>query len=77
MLTEVKTTADFEKLPSAIKHIIRGGKGKISKAERSFALQNAVVTAVIEQWISLELAVEILTVNQAYGKRGKEVLNSL
>jgi hypothetical protein len=77
MLTEVKTAADFEKLPSAIKHIIRGGKGKITKAEKSFALQNAVVEAVIEQWISLELAVEILTVNQAYGKRGKEVLKSL
>jgi hypothetical protein len=74
MLTEVKTAADFEKLPSTIKHIIRGGKGKVTKAERSFALQNSVVTAINEQWISLELAKEILISNGAYGKRGKEVL---
>jgi hypothetical protein len=75
MLTEVKTAADFEKLPSTIKHIIRGGKGKITKAEKSWAMQNAVVAAVKEQWISLELAKEILISNGAYGKRGKEVLN--
>ena len=75
MLTEIQTAADFEKLPSAIKHIIRGGKGKIAKAEKSFALQNAVVTAINEQWISLELAKEILVTNNAYGKRGKELLS--
>jgi hypothetical protein len=74
VLTKIETAADFEKLPSTIKHIIRGGKGKVSKAEKSFALQNAVVVARNEQQISLELAIEILVANQAYGKRGKEVL---
>lgn len=75
MLTKVETAVDFEKLPSSIKHIIRDGKGKVSKAEKSFALQNAVVDALQEKWISFELAIEILTVNNAYGKRGKELLN--
>jgi hypothetical protein len=74
MLTKIETAADFEKLPAAIKHIIRGGKGKVTKAEKSFALQNAVMVALNEKWISLELAVEILSVNGAYGKRGKELL---
>jgi len=74
MLTEVKTGADFEKLPSSIKHVIRGGMGKVSAKDKAWTLQNEVVTALKEQWISLELAVEILTVNRAYGKRGKEVL---
>lgn len=77
MLTEIKTAADFEKLPSTIQHIIHGGKGKVTKAEKSWALQNAVVSAVKEQFISLELAVEILNVNQAYGKRGREVLHTI
>jgi hypothetical protein len=48
--------------------------GKVSAKDKAWTLQNEVVTALKEQWISLELAVEILTVNRAYGKRGKEVL---
>lgn len=74
MLTKVETAADFEKLPSSIKHIIRGGLGKVSKADRAWALQNVVVLALKEQWISFDLAVQILIANDAYGKRGKEVL---
>jgi len=74
VLTKIETAADFEKLPSTIKHIVRGGKGKISKAEKSFALQNAVVVALTQKWISSELAVALLSVNGAYGKRGKELL---
>jgi len=75
MLTEVKTIADYKKLPSAIRHIIEGGKGKVSKAEKLSSLQDAVATAVGEQWISFDLAVELLETHNAYGKRGKEVLS--
>lgn len=77
MLIKVETIADYQALPSQIRHIIEGGKGKVSKAEKSFALQNAVATAVQERWISLDVAVELLKANLAYGKRGKEVLKSL
>ncbi len=75
MLTEVKTITDYQKLPSSIRHIIEGGKGKVSKAERLFSLQDATAYAVKEQWISLELAKELLMTHNAYGKRGKEVLS--
>jgi hypothetical protein len=75
MLTKVKTITDYQKLPSSIRHIIEGGKGKVSKAERLSSLQDATAYAVKEQWISLELAVELLTTHNAYGKRGKEVLS--
>lgn len=74
MLTKVETAAEFEMLPSAIKHIIRGGLGKVSKAEKSWSLQNSVVMAINEKWISPQLAIEILVYNNAYGKRGKELL---
>jgi hypothetical protein len=75
MLTQVKTVADYQKLPASIRHIIEGGKGKVSKAERLASLQDAVVVAIKEQWISFELAVELLKTNNAYGKRGKELLS--
>ena len=74
MLTKIETAAEFEMLPSAIKHIIRDGKGKVSKAEKSWSLQNAVVVAINEKWISPQLATEFLVFNNAYGKRGKELL---
>ena len=77
MLTTVKTITDYQKLPSTIRHIIGGGKGKVLKAEKSHALQNAVAVSVRDRSISLELAVEILIANGAYGKRGKAVLEEI
>lgn len=74
MITKVETIADYQALPSQIRHIIEGGKGKVSKAEKLFALQNAVASAFQQRLISLDVAIEILTTNTAYGKRGKEVL---
>jgi hypothetical protein len=59
-LTEVNTIQDFQKLPSSIRHIIGAGKGKVSKAEKSWALQNAVALAIHENCISLQLGIEIL-----------------
>jgi hypothetical protein len=60
MLNKVETITDYQKLPSTIRHIIEGGKGNISKAEKSYALQNAVATSVRDQTISHDLAIEIL-----------------
>jgi hypothetical protein len=77
MLTKVETVADFQQLPSAIRHIIDNGKGKVSKAIKNTSLQNAVVDAVKDEFISHDLAVEILKRNYAYYKRGKEVLLAL
>lgn len=77
MLTAINTIADYQKLPSTIRHIISGGKGKVSKAEKSHSLQNAVAVSVRDQSISLELAIEILITNGAYGKRGKTVLKEI
>jgi hypothetical protein len=74
ILTEVNTIQDFQKLPTSIRHIISGGIGKVSKAEKSWSLQNAVASAIQEKWISLELGVEILILHNAYGKRGKQML---
>jgi hypothetical protein len=76
-LTEVNTIQDFQKLPSSIRHIINGGKGKVTKAEKSWALQNAVALAIYENWISLELGIEILILHNAYGTRGKQVLKNV
>lgn len=77
MLTKVDTITDYQNLPTTIRHIIEGGKGKVLKAENSYALQNAVALAVREQAISLDLAVQILVANYAYGKRGKEILKGI
>jgi hypothetical protein len=77
MLTKVETITDYQKLPSTIRHIIEGGKGKILKAEKSYALQNAVALAVRNRDISRELAIEILKANYAYGKRGKAALEEI
>ena len=77
MLTKIETMADYQKLPTTIRHIIEGGKGKVTKAEKSYALQNAVALAVRNRDISHDLAVQILVTNYAYGKRGKEVLKGL
>ena len=76
-LTEVNTIQDFQKLPSSIRHIINGGMGKVSKAEKSWVLQNAVALAIHENWISLELGIEILILHNAYGKRGKQSLKNV
>jgi hypothetical protein len=75
MLTKIVNVSDFMKLPSSIRHIISGGKGKVTKGEKLFSLQNAVAAAVEDKQISLDLAVELLKANNAYGKRGKEVLS--
>lgn len=77
MLTSVTTAKEFNMLPSSIKHVIRGGMGKVSAQDRAWVLQNVVVNAVKEKQISYDLAVEILTVNRAYGKRGKKVLDEV
>ena len=77
MLTKVETIADYQMLPSTIRHIIDGGKGKVTKAEKSHALQNAIALAVRDQAISRELAIQILVTNFAYGKRGKAVLEEI
>jgi uncharacterized protein (UPF0147 family) len=77
VLTAIETITDYQKLPTTIRHIIEGGKGKVTKAEKSYALQNAVALAVRDQDISYDLAVQILKANYAYGNRGKEVLKGL
>jgi hypothetical protein len=85
MLTKIESRADFERLPSSIKHAlaqrpnISGArfKANIIKAERKQALHRTVAAAVKEGQISLALGIEILETNNAYGPQGKAVLAHL
>lgn len=81
MLTEVKTAADRLKLPcyvlAAIDFKITSGlrsQAMIQKASRKQMIQTAVVLAIREQAISVDLGRQILEIARAYGPKGKRAL---
>ena len=81
MSTEIRTAADLNKLPSHLLLSLRsigqttGGLFAYkTSAERKASIQQAARKAVKDQAISLDLAVEILQTNGAYGAKGRAAL---
>jgi len=84
MLTDIKTVADRQKLPSYVRAAIDfketsglRNKQQSGKTYRKMAIQAAARRAVEEGEISLALAIELLQVNRAYGPKGKKALEGL
>jgi hypothetical protein len=81
VLTEVKTAADVLKLPFHVRNALKAAPvrglrrdNEIERAARKAIIQVAVVKAIRELEISLDLGREILTQNRAYGPKGKRAL---
>lgn len=85
-LNEVKNKQDYDALPWYIKNALamkthnpHGQRfvERRGKATRKLAIQEAVVRGIQEGTITEKLGIEILQVNQAYGRQGKVAIKSI
>jgi hypothetical protein len=82
VLTKINSVADLAKLPHALRESLRAisnptghrHTANIAVANRKSNLQVQVVRAIQSGEISLELGVQILQSNKAYGPDGKKAI---
>ena len=81
MIDEINTISDYNQLPSFLRHSTRSIGQSVAglscyktSAERKASIQKAVGQAVDEGFITLRLAIEFLITNNAYGPKGKALI---